>query len=383
MKRILFFTTLTLLFFLHNGMAQRSNVILMHIQNEENSSELITEKKIDTKVILPSESGSEAKTTPVETSTILQAPPVSPIAVAGTNEAKKASRKAYLRKLLSVSPRISYGVGFDRSAMNYNLPNLAPFIESAKEKLNLQYSWIPWNQVDISPINTNRERELVKNGKMSATAGINLPVIFIDVEAGAGRFSNALLAFKDVFPPWKLFNKVETFENIMLKRVTTPETQTAFTLKAGVELERILPQRWQPNIDFGKIDMGLDGSFYYVISYDDSYRIGLEAIDPNAQERLEHVFESVPLIPHTIKEKAAQSIIGHVESSLPSYFWLPAMHGFGYSGKVYVDFGKRVRIAARYHREKTKGIQPTNADWFFTGPTVKRSFFTVSLETQI
>ena len=379
MKRILFFTTLTLLFFLHNGMAQRSNVILMHIQSEEQT----TNQQLETKVILPSEDVSTEKKTPNEASTILQAPPVSPIAVAGTNEAQKASRKAYLRKLLSISPRISYGVGFDRSVMNYNLPTLTPYIESAREKLNLQYSWIPWNKINLSPINTNREKELIKKGKMSATAGINLPVIFIDVEAGAGRFSNALLAFRDVFPPWKLFNKEETFRNLLLKRVSTPETQTAFTIKTGIELERVLPQRWQPNLDFGKIDMGLDGSFYYVLSYDDSYRVGLEAIDPNAQKRLEDLFEPVALIPHTVKEKAAQAIIGHVESSLPSYFWMPAMHGFGYSGKVYIDFGKRVRIAARYHREKTKGIQVTNSDWLFTGPTVKRSFFTVSLETQI
>ena len=150
-----------------------------------------------------------------------------------------------------------------------------------------------------------------------------------------------------------------------------------------VELERILPDHWQPKLTFGNVKMGLGGSAYYVLSYDESYRVGLEVIDPNAKERLEGLFDPILFVPQAAKTQAAEMIVGHVENSLPSYFWLPAMQGIGFSGRAYIDFGKRVRIAARYHHERTKGVQPTNAEWFFTGPTIKRSFFALCLETQI
>jgi hypothetical protein len=302
-----------------------------------------------------------------------------PLAVKGINQKNDMRKKAYLKKILSVSPRVSYGIAFERSYMSYQVPMLDNYLSNSLNLIANQFPWISANKLTLPPSDPNREREMTKNGKMMATVGLNIPVAFIEVEAGAGRFSDPLLTFRDVLPPWNGFGPGE---NIGTK-INGPGTQTALSVRLGIELERILPDRWKPELNLGSVKMGLGGNIYFLASYDASYRVGAELMGNDIEQRLQNLFTPMNFIPQNSKDQAVDKIITHFESTLPAYFWVPVMRGVGYTGKGYVDIGSRLRISARYHLERTRGVSPANAEWLLKGPNVKRSFFTISLETQI
>lgn len=298
-------------------------------------------------------------------------------------EKRITRRKAYINKLSRVSVRAAYGFSSARSTMNYELPNLEATVANAANALKNQYAWVPWGQVDVPVGAPQRQRELNKNGQFFISAGLNIPLGFIEVEAGPGRFSQSAFALSDFMPPWEGLDMARTGE-LMMQRVASPEAKTAMTFRIGSELERLLPEHLLPKIRIGKsMSIGFDVSGYYLTSTDLSYRVGVEILDPQAVPHLEDLFSPIPLISDNTKTQAATAIVSHVESSLPTYFWLPALKGYGLGAKAYINLNHRLRFAARYHYEQTRGVQLEATDWMPRGPIVKTTFLSFGLETQI
>ncbi|MEL6671357.1 MAG: hypothetical protein AAFR61_04170 [Bacteroidota bacterium] len=294
----------------------------------------------------------------------------------------KGWKIGYMKKLMRVSARVSYGIGQFESYMSYELPDISEDVNAVAQQLGATYAWVPWDKVQLQPTNLKREKSQRNLGQFYSNTGINLPIFFLDVETSIGRFSEPLIQFDEVWPPWKKANK-EDMAYLLIKRAINPDAKGMINLKIGLESERLLPDHLQPRIRFGDVQVGLDVMAYYLIGADLSYNVGLEVINGNAQEHLMDVFEGVPLITNRMKEDAAQAIISQVESRLPSYFWPPALQGFGLGGKVYVDVGKRFRLAARYQSERTQGIKLETPEYSLQGPTVYRHFFSIGIESQL
>ena len=288
----------------------------------------------------------------------------------------------YIKKLTQVSPRVHYGIGNYFARMNYEVPNIDFAVSSAINDLKSKYPWAPWNKVSVQPDATVRDKMNDQKGKFFTTAGINLPIIFIDIEASVGRYSQPLVTLKEVWPPWKKAGE-EGYSALLAKRITTPRAKAAVTGRAGIELERLLPDHLIPRFQFGPAALGMDMSTYYVISADFSYRIGLESIAPDAAKQIQKVFDPVPLISDEKKHEAAQALVGHIESKIPSYFWAPAMHGMGVSGKVYLDIGRRFRFAVNYHHEAMKGMKINQAEWLEPGPHIWTRFITFGIQSKL
>ncbi|MEZ4851994.1 MAG: hypothetical protein R3B93_26005 [Bacteroidia bacterium] len=380
-----YFVILSLVLSVSALWGQGSSVVLLHVKKDPqpknstaNYQAKVENEDLDAVEFVPLYTPTQKSEKPQKTKLKLSAP----LSVKDVNQKTDMRKKAYLKQLLSVSPRVSYGVSFERAYMSYQVPMIDQYLKDGLDAVIDQFPWIRSDKVTLKPSDPNREREMIKRGRMTAVAGLNLPVIFVDVEAGAGRFGESLITFKDVIPPWKLFNSNSARE-MLLDKVSGAGSQTAVSLKAGLELERILPDRWKPELNYGNVKMGLGGTFYFLASYDESYRVGAEIIAPDTRQQLVNLFEPFSFIPQNAKDDAVDKIINHVETSLPAYFWIPVMRGIGYSGKAYLDLGSRLRISARYHRERTRGLQPTNVEWLLSGPAVKRSFFAISIETQI
>ena len=297
-------------------------------------------------------------------------------------QAKPEWKNHYFKKLLQVSPRVHYGFGNYGSRMSYEVPNIEFAVRSAINELKDKYPWAPWKNVSIQPDANIRERINEQRGKFFTTAGINLPLIYIDIEASVGRYSQPLVTMKEVWPPWKKVGE-EGYGDLVAKRITTPRAKAAVTGRIGIELERLLPDHLSPRFQFGPVALGLDMSTYYVISADFSYRIGMESIAPDANTQIQKVFEPVPIISDEKKQEAAQALVGHIESKLPSYFWAPAMHGIGVSGKGYLDIGKRFRFAVNYHHEAMKGMKINQAEWLEPGPPVWTHFITFGIQSKL
>ena len=291
-------------------------------------------------------------------------------------------KKAYLNKLTRVSLRVPYGLVSQESYMQYKVPDVTNALESAANELKSEYPWVPWGEISWDMGDPYRERRVSTQSQFFIRAGLNLPVIFVEIEGGAGRFSRAFLRPKDVLPPWKILDEQE-LTHLVTRRITTPKAKGAVTARVGVDLERITPDHLLPRLEFGNVAVGLDLSAYYLIGADFSYQVGLEIVDPNAADHLEGLFSRVPLISQNTKRQAAEAIVGHVESSMITYFWPPALQGFGFSGKAYIDLGQRLRIAARYHRERARGLRLKTNDWLFQGPVVNTQFLSFGIETQL
>ncbi|RMG29373.1 MAG: hypothetical protein D6730_04000 [Bacteroidetes bacterium] len=291
-------------------------------------------------------------------------------------------KRAWLKKLLQVSPRVNYGVGTFRASMAYHVPDLGASVSRAANELRGRFPWVPWSEVQLDFGDTYRQRQLQKPWKFFGTVGINLPLIFLDVETGSGRFSEPFITAAEVWPPWTLFRMDEVM-NLLLKRVTTPEAKGALSLRAGVELERLLPDHWRPRLSFGPFATGIDVQAYYLLGLDFSYRVGLEVIDPRAVAHLQAAFDPIPFVPQKAKEEAAAAIVGHVEASLPTYFWAPATHGWGIGAEAFLDIGKKVRFHASYFHEQSQGMRLQAADWLLQGPGIQRQFFTIGITTQL
>ena len=291
-------------------------------------------------------------------------------------------KKAYLEKLTRISVRVPYGITSQQSEMTYKVPDVSHALADAANELKSEYPWVPWGEINWDTGDPYRTRNVSTQGQFFIRAGLNLPIIFVEIEGGAGRFSKPFLRPRDVLPPWKIFQSDELTE-LVTRRVTTPKAQGAVTARIGVDMERIVPDHLLPRLEFGDFALGMDFSAYYLLGADFSYRVGLEIIDPSAVDHLEGLFSRVPLVSANTKRKAAEAIVGHVESGMISYFWPPALSGFGFSGKAYLDIGQRLRIAARYHRERARGIQFKTQDWLFRGPQVRTQFLSIGIETQI
>lgn len=298
-------------------------------------------------------------------------------ATAKAEKQVKAERnKAYKKKLLQVSPRVQFGVGNYYATMTYEVPNLGAEIASMTNDLKDQFPWVPWKNVTIEQGPLERTRSMQKNGELYGIYGMNLPAVFVDLEIGPGRFSRAAFGLGDILGKGSLGETVAD-------QVTAPRTKRSYTLKLGAEVGRLLPDHLQPELDFGPVQIGVDGSLYYLIGVDFSYRIGTEIIDPSATTHLEEIFAPVPIISDRAKKDAAETIIGHIESGLPSYFWAPAFKGYGYTAKAYINIGERLRITGGYNFERSKGMTFDEAEWLQGGPIVKRKFYTFGIETQI
>ena len=296
--------------------------------------------------------------------------------VKAEKQVKKERMKAYKRKLLQVSPRVQFGIGNYFSTMTYETPNLGAEITHLTNDLKADFPWVPWKNVSIEQGPSTRTRTMQKNGEFYGIVGMNLPGIFVDMEIGPGRFSRASFSAGDLFGEGNLAETVAG-------QIIAPETKRSFTMKIGADVGRVLPDHLLPELDFGPVDVGIDGSAYYLMGVDFSYRVGTEIIDPSATEHLEEIFEPVPIISDRAKKEAAETIIGHIESNLPTYFWAPAFKGYGYSIKAYIDIGERLRITGGYNFERAKGMSFEDADWLQAGPIVKRRFYSFGISTQI
>lgn len=318
------------------------------------------------------------KTTPVATPVL---EPLSPIPTEADRRITR--RKAYVNKLTRFSVRAAYGFGQYRSTMQYELPNLEATVAEAVNSLQSQYAWVPWGQVEVPTTAPQRERVLNKRGQFRIAAGLNVPLGFIEIEAGPGRFSESAYSLQDVWPPWQGLDMTRAGE-LMMQRVATPEAKTSMTLRMGTELERLLPEHLLPKLRLGKkLAMGFDASAYYLTGTDLSYRTGVELLDPHAVDHLQDLFDPIPLIPKATKTQAAEAIVAHVESSLPGYFWLPALRGYGLGAKAYVNLNPRLRFAARYQFERSQGLRLESTDWMPRGPVVSTTSFSFGIETQI
>lgn len=293
-----------------------------------------------------------------------------------------SSKAEYMRRLLKISPRIHYGVGNFRSSMTYDLPNLSNALGNTVNSLKEKYPWVPWKQVSVIPQEGTRTRTVRQQGKFFGTVGINLPVIFLEMEAGGGRFTQPAITFSDVWPPRELF-QLEQLTNIMVERITQSKPQRTATLRVGVDAERLIPMAYLPRMEFKRAAIGLDASAYYLLGVDMSYRSGIELLGENAEEKLVESFGSIPLVSETVKMQAAQSIIRQMENSLPSYLWPPAMQGFGLVGKAYIDLGQDTRISLQYHLERSKGLSFTKGEFLQQGPALNRTFLTFGITTQL
>ena len=269
-----------------------------------------------------------------------------------TEKEKPEWKTRYIKKLTQVSPRVHYGWGNYTTRMSYQVPDIDFAVSSAINELKNKYPWAPWKKVSIQPDAEFREKINEQKGKFFTSAGINLPLIFIDIEASVGRYSQPIITMEEVWPVWKKVGE-QSYSELLEKRVTTPRAKASLTGRIGIELERLLPDHLQPRFQFGPIALGLDMSTYYVMSADFSYRVGLEAIAPDAAAQVQKVFEPVPIVSEEKKREAAVALVGHIESKIPSYFWAPAMHGIGISGKGYLDIGKafsiRNKLPSRIH----------------------------------
>ncbi|MEM7367501.1 MAG: hypothetical protein AAF587_02800 [Bacteroidota bacterium] len=296
--------------------------------------------------------------------------------------ALSSTKAIYMRKLLQVSPRISYGVGSFKSTMTYDLPNLSNALGNTVNNLQEKYPWVPWKQVTVIPTEGTRTRTVRQQGKFFGTVGMNLPVVFVEIEAGGGRFTQPALTLKDLWPPNELF-QLERLTSLMVDRVTQSKPQRAANLRIGIDAERLIPAAYLPRKEFKRTAIGLDASAYYLLGVDLSYKSGIELLGEHAAEKMVESFGSIPLVSETVKMQAAQSMIRQIEQSLPAYLWPPAMQGFGLVGKAYWDLGTHTRIVLQYHFEHTKGLSFTDGDFLQQGPALRRTFLTFGITTQL
>lgn len=283
---------------------------------------------------------------------------------------------------MKISPRVHYGTGFYQSAMTYQIPDITGSLEAAKTELHQDFPWVPWNKIDLQPYHTEKERALRKHGQFFGRAGLNLPLVFVDVEGGVGMFSESHITAEDATPLGKLFSE-EKLKEIVIRQMTNPRPKGALTVRTGLELQRILPDQWLPRVRFGPFAAGLDGAGYFIFGTDMSYKTGVEIIDPAAREHLEELFDPIPLIPAKIKTEAANAIVTQVEAKIPTYFWPPALKGYGLSGKAYLDIGKSLRLSATYQYESLRGISFSGEEWLGEGPQVIRTFYSFGIESQL
>lgn len=297
-------------------------------------------------------------------------------------EVKAYWKKAYFAKLRKVSPRVSYGIGNFEASMRYKVPDVQQILAETANDLDSKYRWIPWNKIDVEPADPFRTKTLKKSGNFFLTTGLNLPIFFVDVEAGVGRFSEPLLTVSEVFPIRESVSS-EGFGKLMLKRVTTPTTKGSVNLRVGVELERVLPDHLLPRLKFGMFAAGIDVGAYYLIGADFSYRAGFEVLGEEILGKIENALAPVPIISAQAKKDAANAILGHMESRTPAYLWVPAFQGYGLKGQVYFDIGQGLRIAGTYTQEKSFGLQLKGTDWLKQGPQIWRNFFTLGIESKL
>lgn len=291
-------------------------------------------------------------------------------------------KKAYFAKLRKVSPRVSYGIGNFEASMRYEVPDVRQALTETANDLESKYRWIPWNKIDVQASEPFRTKTLKKTGNFFLTTGINLPIFFVDVEAGVGRFSEPLLTVSEVFPLRESVSSAG-FGELLIKRVTTPTTKGSLNLRAGVELERVLPDHLLPRLTFGMFAAGIDVGAYYLIGADFSYRTGFEVLGDEILEKIENVFAPIPLVPDQTKKDAANAILGHMEARVPAYLWVPAFQGYGLKGQVYLDIGQGLRIAGTYTHEKSFGLKLKSTDWLKQGPQIWRNFFTLGVESKL
>ncbi|MEL6252480.1 MAG: hypothetical protein AAFR87_10765 [Bacteroidota bacterium] len=289
-------------------------------------------------------------------------------------------KKVWFAKLRKVSPRVSYGIGTFESSMRYKVPDLQNALIGAGNDLDNKYRWIPWNQIELQPTDPYRTKTLRKSGNFYFTGGINLPVFFLDIEAGVGRFSEPLLTVKEIFPLGETVSK-EGFGELLLKRVTTPSKRGTLNMRLGIEAERVLPDHLLPRLEYGPFAIGIDAGAYYLLGADFSYRVGFEVVGEEAYEKITGVFDPIPLVPNNIKEEAITALLGHIESRIPAYPWAPAFQGYGLKGQVYLDIGKGLRIAGTYTHEKAFGLK-LKGEWLNPGPQIWRNFFTIGIESK-
>lgn len=297
-------------------------------------------------------------------------------------EVKAYWKKAYFAKLRKVSPRVSYGIGNFEASMRYRVPDVQGILAETANDLDSKYRWVPWNKIEIEPSEPFRTKTLKKSGNFFLTTGINLPLFFVDVEAGVGRFSEPLLTVSEVFPLSESVSS-EGFGNLLIKRVTTPTAKASVNLRVGLELERVLPDHLLPRLEFGMFAAGVDVGAYYLIGADFSYRAGFEVLGDEILEKIESAFDPIPIISDQAKKDAAYAILGHMESRTPAYLWVPAFQGYGLKGQVYLDIGQGLRIAGTYTHEKSFGLKLKNTDWLKQGPQIWRNFFTLGIESKL
>ncbi|MEM6800934.1 MAG: hypothetical protein AAF696_05990 [Bacteroidota bacterium] len=290
-------------------------------------------------------------------------------------------KKAYFAKLRKVSPRVSYGIGSFESRIRYRVPDIQNALIGAANDLDNQYRWIPWNQLELQPEDPYRTKSLKKSGNFYFTGGINLPLFFLDIEAGVGRFSEPLITLDEIFPLGESLSQ-EGFASLLLKRITTPSTKGSINFRLGLELERVLPDHLLPRLSFKHFAIGIDAGAYYLIGADFSYRVGFEVLGEETLAKIENVFEPIPFVPAETKRKAATALLGQIESRIPAYPWAPAFQGYGLKGQIYLDIGKGLRIAGTYTHEKSFGLNLKSAEWLNQGPEIWRSFFTLGIESK-
>lgn len=316
---------------------------------------------------------------PVETTDVINNETI----VAEEIQAHKLWNKVYLRKLIQVSPRVHYGFGNFQSTMSYRVPNLEAEIAEVANNLRTRFPWVPWKDITLGEEgDILRTRTMEKKGQFFGTVGLNIPIFFLDLEMGSGRFSESLFTTNEVWPPNKLF-KMEEMISLMIKRASMPDAKASMTLRVGMELERLLPNPWRPRLTYKLVSAGLDVEGYFLIGGDFSYRPGIEVIDPNAVEHLKGLFSGIPIVPDNAKSEAAELIVRQVESSLPTYFWIPGLRGFGLKGEAFIDIGHRLRINVNYHHEWAKGLKIKKAEWLQEGPSIERTFLSIGITTQI
>lgn len=295
---------------------------------------------------------------------------------------RRAQKMKYFYKLLSVSPRADFGIGFHHSRMTYQIPSLNNQVQEVQNELKGQYPWVPWKDVEIENGNPERTRSLRKGGEFYFTGGLNLPVIFIEVEAGIGKFSDPFLTIDKVFPPWKLTKKDE-IEDILVDRILSTDPKASFNLRIGGELERLLPEYWQPRMKVGFVEIGLDASAYFTLGFDMSYRPGVELIAPEATNSLESAFQPIPVISDNMKSDAARAIINRIEQKIPTYLWAPASRGYGIGTEAYVNLGRSMRLSIHYRHERSRGLRLNELNWMMRGPKLKRDYLTIGIHTRI
>ncbi|MEM7657655.1 MAG: hypothetical protein AAF399_16105 [Bacteroidota bacterium] len=307
-----------------------------------------------------------------------QPPPLHPLSY------RKRFQSSHIKQLLQISPRFQYGIGSYWANMTYPQPDLTVPVDNALSSLQGRFPWVPWSELDLvegDPM--PRERKFQTHGKFFGVAGVNLPVIFIELEAGSGRFQQPQLSLGDFWPISQGFS-LRNLGELMVERVSKGKPSNgAATLRIGVDLERLLPEHKQLKWQRNRLALGLDASVYYFGGVDLSYRPGVELLNQDFAEKVEALLDPIPLVSATKKAEASEAITQQIDQHLPAYFWVPALRGVGFIGRTYLDVGRFFRFQVAFHYERGRGLKLPNSEWLQAGPVVNRRFLTLSVSRQL